>query len=76
MALDPGFVAFMGYKQFTDNKTHDNREIPEWTELGEQIRGAWRAAADAVLMYKSTRDSQALEDIPSGKPLRSNENPS
>ncbi|MEU2510176.1 hypothetical protein ABZ621_36560 [Streptomyces sp. NPDC007863] len=44
-----GQIAYQGYAEHTNNKTHDDREMPAWSDLGDSIQGAWEAAAWAVL---------------------------
>ena len=41
-------VAYDAYAAFTGGKTFDGRDMPQWHELPERIRGAWRAAIEAV----------------------------
>lgn len=53
MPLDLGQVAFDAYKLTVNKLTHDGKPIPNWNELGENIRVGWRAAADAVVMLGS-----------------------
>lgn len=56
MALDPGFVAYEGYRTASDSRSLvSGAPLPEWPDLSEEIRVAWRAAADAVLMMADTR---------------------
>lgn len=54
--LDIGLVAYEGYKTYTGGKTYDGKDMLSWTDLGPDIRAAWRAAADAVLMVTSSQD--------------------
>jgi len=44
-----GQIAYLGYAEHTNNKTYDGREMPTWEDLGDNIQGAWEAAAWAVL---------------------------
>lgn len=60
MALDPGFVAYEGYRAASDGKSLvSGAALPPWHELGENIRVAWRGAADVVLMMEQSRASGA-----------------
>jgi hypothetical protein len=50
--IDPGKLAYEGYSAYSDNKSLVSGEpLPTWEEQSEEIRGAWRAAADVVVMY-------------------------
>jgi hypothetical protein len=41
-------IAFEAYGNYTEGVTFDGRPIPPWEELGDSIRAAWEAAAEAV----------------------------
>lgn len=47
--LDLGFVAFAGFRTAAE---YDNAQAV-WSELPGEIRVQWRAAADAVVMYRA-----------------------
>lgn len=51
MRSEPGKVAYGGYCVASDGKSLiSGEDLPSWEALPVQIREAWRAAADAVLM--------------------------
>lgn len=41
-------VAFDAYAKNKGGKTYDNKPIPKWEDVGEDVKRAWRAAAEAV----------------------------
>lgn len=43
-----GQIAFEAYRKAKWGKTHDDKIIPHWDVLGEDVREAWEAAALAV----------------------------
>lgn len=43
-----GQIAFEAYCGSVGNKTYDNKPIPKWGDLPEQIKQAWEDAAKAV----------------------------
>lgn len=43
-----GETAFDAYNESKGGKTHDGKDIPEWADLGDEVRAAWEAAANAV----------------------------
>ncbi|MER5213709.1 hypothetical protein ABT063_24835 [Streptomyces sp. NPDC002838] len=45
---DLGQKAYAAYREATGGRTHDGRFMPAWEDLGEQIQGAWTAAAVAI----------------------------
>jgi len=45
-----GQVAFDAYREHRMGLTHDGKLIPEWAELGQDIRNAWVEAVDAVMI--------------------------
>jgi hypothetical protein len=50
--MDPdkyGRIAFEAYKKSKEGTTYDNKPIPEWGALGDEVRAAWIAAANAVI---------------------------
>lgn len=50
-----GYVAYEAYRVTTGGKSlASGARLPSWTNLPEEIRAAWRAAADAVLEYEAT----------------------
>lgn len=54
--VDIGQVAYEGYCAMSDGKSLVSSEaLPTWAEQAPEIRAAWRAAADAVLMFVSAR---------------------
>lgn len=44
-----GQIAFEAYCEYTGGKTHDGKDVPPWSDLGDQIQGAWEASACAVV---------------------------
>lgn len=53
--LEMGRMAYEGYRVGSDGKSLiSGAVLPEWADLAPEIRAAWRAAADAVLMYADT----------------------
>jgi hypothetical protein len=47
-----GQVAYEGYRVHSGGKSLvSGAPIPEWHELGEEIRAAWDASAKAVIDY-------------------------
>jgi hypothetical protein len=54
--VDIGQVAYEGYCTVSDGKSLvSGAPLPTWEEQAPEIREAWRAAADAVLMFASVR---------------------
>lgn len=49
MDAEYGQVAFDAYRSHVSAVTHDGKPIPEWGVLTDAVRGAWEAAAWAVL---------------------------
>jgi hypothetical protein len=45
---DLGQVAFEAYAKNKGGKTYDNKPIPEWDNVGPDVKRAWQAAAQAV----------------------------
>ena len=43
-----GQVAYTAYCFAVGGKTHDNRPLPTWQQLGDVQRAGWDAAAKAV----------------------------
>ncbi len=44
-----GQIAFEAYRERMRKRTYDNKPIPEWVELSDNVRAGWVAAAYAVL---------------------------
>lgn len=40
--------AYKAYAEATDNKNFRGEPMPEWADLPQPIRNAWRAAAESV----------------------------
>ncbi|WP_371579484.1 hypothetical protein [Streptomyces sp. NBC_01314] len=55
--------AYAAYGASTNNRTHDDRPMPDWDDLGDQVQQAWIAAAAAV--------AQAVIEQPAEKAVRS-----
>jgi hypothetical protein len=58
--------AYAAYGASTNNRTHDDRSMPDWDDLGDRVQQAWIAAAAAV--------AQAVIEHPAEKAVR-NEQP-
>lgn len=43
-----GWLAFDAYSQARAGKTYDDKPIPRWEELDQEIRDAWEVAAAVV----------------------------
>jgi hypothetical protein len=43
-----GRVAYEAYGRSTGHRTHDDRPMPAWDDLGETVQRAWAASAAAV----------------------------
>jgi hypothetical protein len=56
-------VAYAAYGESTDHRTHDDRPMPDWEQLGDRVQQAWIAAAAAV--------AQAVIEQPAEKAVRS-----
>lgn len=51
MIVEYGQVAYEGYCAASGNKSLvSGAELPSWEKLSPEIREAWRASADCVLM--------------------------
>lgn len=48
MSITIGQIAFEAYSKAKRGKTYDNKLIPHWNDVGEDVRQAWEAAAQAV----------------------------
>ena len=44
-----GAIAYEAYGDVTDHKNYMGNPMPAWDDLPDQIKAAWRAAAQAVL---------------------------
>lgn len=47
--LPLGQTAYQAYATATGGRTHDGRDMPTWDEISDLTRGAWVAAAHAVV---------------------------
>lgn len=52
-----GKIAFEAYKAEKLGVTYDAKRIPTWEELGDDVRNAWAAAAEAVIAQRSMAES-------------------
>lgn len=53
--MEAGQMAYEGYRTYSDCRSPVTGVwLPEWHEQTEDIRAAWRAAADAVVMWMQT----------------------
>lgn len=48
MNISLGQIAFEAYSKAKRGKTYDDKPIPHWDDLNEDVREAWGAAAQAV----------------------------
>lgn len=49
--MSPGQAAFEAYNLEKGGVTYDGKKIPPWTDVGDEVRGAWEAAASAVIFW-------------------------
>lgn len=50
--MDAGQVAYEGYRVYAEGRSLvTGDDLPEWHGLAPEVRAAWRAAADAVVMW-------------------------
>jgi hypothetical protein len=50
-----GETAYAAYGDVTDGRTHQGDPMPDWSDLGDTIRAAWRAAATAAVVAGGQR---------------------
>lgn len=50
----PGFVAFNAYRKSMLGRTYDNKPIPQWTDLPDNVRQGWGEACNAVVTFITT----------------------
>jgi hypothetical protein len=43
-----GRTGYEAYADFTEGKTFDGRDMPNWDDLGSRIQSAWAMAAGAI----------------------------
>ena len=43
-----GQIAFEAYRARVGGKTYDNKPIPDWLDVNDNVRAGWIAAATAV----------------------------
>jgi hypothetical protein len=43
-------VAYAAYGESTGHRTHDDRPMPDWEQLGDRVQQAWIEAASAVAL--------------------------
>lgn len=54
MSIEIGQVAYESYKVASDGKSLvSGATLPDWVDLDDKIREAWRASADGVKMWLS-----------------------
>jgi len=57
--MDLGRAAYDGYREYSDGKSLISGEtLPEWEDQSAEIRAAWRAAADCVVMVLQLAERQ------------------
>lgn len=55
--IEPGRAAYEGYRAYSDGRSLvSGAALPEWDAQDPEIRAAWRAAADAVLMMRDLQE--------------------
>lgn len=47
----PGQIAFDQYSKAKQGKTFDDRPIPAWVDLGNEVQQAWEWSAFAAIKY-------------------------
>jgi hypothetical protein len=52
-----GRIAFEAYRSKKQGVTYDAKQIPAWEELGDDVRNAWEAAAEAVIVNMGIAES-------------------
>jgi len=58
-----GKAAFEAYKKKVGGKTYDNKDIPDWDNLGKTIQDAWMIAAhDAIELWLRTNSNKTSTD--------------
>ena len=62
-----GYVA---YGDFRNWRTHDDKRMPRWDEVSEEIREAWRVVAAEILNI-DCRKSVVVNEFPLRENLRS-----
>lgn len=48
MNITIGQIAFEAYSKAKQGKTYDDKPIPHWNDVGQEVKQAWEAAARAV----------------------------
>jgi len=56
-----GLLAYLAYSEAVGGTTHDDRPMPAWEDLGEQVQGGWIAAAAAVVDHTAGDQATAAE---------------
>lgn len=51
-----GRTAYETYRASRAGKTHDDKDMPAWEDLGPGIRAAWGEAAKAVITVREAED--------------------
>lgn len=60
--IELGQVAYEAYRAAVDGVSLITGDrLPDWGDLREDARAAWRAAADAVTMYASQQGMRELD---------------
>lgn len=54
-----GKILFEGYRISAAGTTYDGKPIPDWSELGEDVRGHWMAAS--VALFKAMKEHLNLD---------------
>lgn len=52
--IDAGRAAFEAYARAKAGVTYDGKPIPQWCDLSDDVRQAWRAAAAAAIEHAAT----------------------
>jgi len=63
-----GQMAFEAYCEAKRGVTYDNKPIPEWTALSDDVRAGWEAAAQRIVNHVDPRQAHTA-DPREAKPL-------
>lgn len=69
---DPTARARAAFRAYTDRAaglTHDGRPIPDWDNVGDNVRSAWTAAATAAAAFTTDPDTDHPATLAGGHAL-------